>query len=100
MPSPNDSRAHSCTRYGANVGHGQTKFKWGSRPQYGDWGISQPASATSLKHLAGRLRAFVDRAMSGRGFSGGGGRVSIRHNALGFGREHEALLKTSVHLYS
>eukprot|EP00903_Cladosiphon_okamuranus_P011726 g11026.t3 len=44
----------------------ETKFKWGSQPQYGDWGISQPASAGSLRHLAGRLMAFA-----GRGFSGG-----------------------------
>lgn len=40
----------------------QTKFKWGSRPQYGDWGISQPASAGTLKRLTDRLMAFVGRA--------------------------------------
>ncbi|CAN0448271.1 unnamed protein product, partial [Ectocarpus sp. 12 AP-2014] len=47
------------------------------QPQYGDWGISQRASAGSLRHLAGRLRAFVDRATgrraSGRRDSDGGG---------------------------
>ncbi|CAN0482685.1 unnamed protein product, partial [Ectocarpus sp. 12 AP-2014] len=55
----------------------ETKLKWGSQPQYGDWGISQRASAGSLRHLAGRLRAFVDRATgrraSGRRDSDGGG---------------------------
>ncbi|CAM9154423.1 unnamed protein product, partial [Scytosiphon promiscuus] len=64
----------SCAQF--ETPQAETKFKWGSRPQYGDWGISQPASATSLRHLAGRLRAFVDRAMAGRGFSGGGGKDS------------------------
>lgn len=44
----------------------QTKFKWGSRPQYGDWGISQPASARTLRRLAGRLMAFAGRATGGR----------------------------------
>ncbi|CAM9867274.1 unnamed protein product, partial [Sphacelaria rigidula] len=48
----------------------EAKFKWGSRPQYGDWGISQPASARSLKRLAGRLMAFAGRATGGR-LSGG-----------------------------
>ncbi|CBN78046.2 conserved unknown protein (Partial), partial [Ectocarpus siliculosus] len=56
----------------------ETKLKWGSQPQYGDWGISQRASAGSLRHLAGRLRAFVDRATGrrasgGRDSDGGGG---------------------------
>lgn len=39
----------------------QTKCRWGSRPQYGDWGISQPASAGTLKRLTDRLMAFVGR---------------------------------------
>ncbi|CAN0208892.1 unnamed protein product, partial [Ectocarpus sp. 8 AP-2014] len=56
----------------------ETKLKWGSQPQYGDWGISQRASAGNLRHLAGRLRAFVDRATGrrasgGRDSDGGGG---------------------------
>lgn len=47
----------------------QNKLKWGSQPQFGDWGTSQPASAGSLRHLASRLTAFVGR-------SSNGGRVS------------------------
>lgn len=47
----------------------QTKLKWGSQPQFGDWGTSQPASAGSLRHLASRLMVFA-------GTGSGGGRVS------------------------
>lgn len=49
---------------------GQTKYKWGSQPQNGDWGISQRSSAGSLRRLAGRVMAFAGRA-AGRCSSGG-----------------------------
>ena len=66
MTPPSFASSASLQMYHPSVRRHQTKFKWGSQPQYGDWGISQPASAGSLRHLAGRLMAFA-----GRGFSGG-----------------------------
>ncbi|CAM9516769.1 unnamed protein product, partial [Choristocarpus tenellus] len=38
----------------------ETKYKWGSQPQYGDWGISPPSSAGILRRCARMLDSTIN----------------------------------------